>query len=297
MLINHIRSVDVASDTMPFEKHRYQHFRVPFTRGRFPTFSCSFYKASTGFITAFTLIELLVVIAIIAMLIGLILPVLGHVRSTARTSMCAGRMRRLHMMTELYGEDNFEFYPQPFEDQDLYDAMNSTPGGDPEIAARAMWFNALDLYIGKGTGEYRFKEPDSRVYLPDKQDPVWDGLDEERRKSNRTIKMNYHFGVLKGTTLGRSWMFFRHVNVRHPSQTVLYADGRALDILDGPAPQCGHFHATEGTVALRHSDGANVAFTDGHTRFVTQEINNGNTVLGWYTQSTGRQELIWNFLD
>lgn len=55
---------------------------------------------------AFTLIELLVVIAIIALLIGILLPTLGHARETARTVICKQRNRELALATILYANDH-----------------------------------------------------------------------------------------------------------------------------------------------------------------------------------------------
>jgi len=44
----------------------------------------------------FTLVELLVVLAVVGLLIGLLIPVIGHIRDTAGAARCAGNLRTLH---------------------------------------------------------------------------------------------------------------------------------------------------------------------------------------------------------
>jgi len=54
---------------------------------------------------AFTLIELLVVIAVIALLVGLLLPVLGQARSAARSTACLSNLRQTALATLAYTQD------------------------------------------------------------------------------------------------------------------------------------------------------------------------------------------------
>ena len=90
---------------------------------------------------AFTLIELLVVIAVIALLLGLLVPVLTKAREQSRRVACMGNIRQFIIGIQAYASDHGEYLPSGLSDfQEPED--EHTP-----ILSRAMR-NALVNIIG-----------------------------------------------------------------------------------------------------------------------------------------------------
>ncbi|MEM1027202.1 MAG: prepilin-type N-terminal cleavage/methylation domain-containing protein [Planctomycetota bacterium] len=61
--------------------------------------------------SAFTLIELLVVISIIALLIGILLPVLASTRATAQRVTCSSNLRQFGIVMQAYTDDFNDYFP------------------------------------------------------------------------------------------------------------------------------------------------------------------------------------------
>jgi prepilin-type N-terminal cleavage/methylation domain-containing protein len=60
---------------------------------------------------SFTLVELLVVIAIIAMLAAMLMPVLSRAKQRAQGALCLNNGKQLMLATQLYANENNDFYP------------------------------------------------------------------------------------------------------------------------------------------------------------------------------------------
>lgn len=62
------------------------------------------------------MIELLTVIAIIGILAAILIPVVGRVRESARTSVCASNLRQIGLATHAFASDNNDYFPSPLRD-------------------------------------------------------------------------------------------------------------------------------------------------------------------------------------
>ncbi len=89
----------------------------------------------------FTLIELLVVVAVIALLAGLLLPVLARARDKGKAAKCQSNLRQLVMAAMMYDED-YQVYPIGWPPPDGF----SGP-------LFPIWYRQLQPYLGRKTNE------------------------------------------------------------------------------------------------------------------------------------------------
>lgn len=68
--------------------------------------------APAGLARAFTLVELLAVIAVVGILAAIIIPTVGAVRASAKSSACASNLRQIGMAMNLYAHENGGRFPK-----------------------------------------------------------------------------------------------------------------------------------------------------------------------------------------
>src|SRR6266700_6846612 len=106
-----------VSKRLPEEKSNSRNFIMIQTSGRQRRFHRAMASRRRG---GFTLIELLVVIAIIAILAGLLLPVLSRAKGRAQSIACLNNLKQLQLAWIIYYGDNNDVLP-------LNDVTDLTP--------------------------------------------------------------------------------------------------------------------------------------------------------------------------
>jgi prepilin-type N-terminal cleavage/methylation domain-containing protein/prepilin-type processing-associated H-X9-DG protein len=261
----------------------------------------------------FTLIELLVVIAIIAILAGLLLPVLAKAKEKGKRTVCISNLKQWSLAQSLYVDENNQIYPMTKipngtlgaaggynEDNpswtDLFDfEVQSPPQG------RDAWFNALPRYVasdplyayaiqngssGKdyyNNGRNIFKCPTAVI------DPL----------VNINIRVAFQYGMnSKGLDQQPSSVTHLKENmIASPSKFVMFTEGRTLI---GETPFYGNtqketdickpqVYTTDFT--SRHSTGGTITFSDGHAQWYRYDYVVMNA--GAKAADPGRPDIQW----
>lgn len=166
--------------------------------------------------SAFTLIELLVVVSGIALLVGILLPVLGNAREAGRMSVCLSNTRQMAIAVYNYAFD--------------HDSALPTVGfshGSTVHAAQGSWFFLLEAY-SDGKLHYRCPSDDSVHWTTP------DGSGRLRRVSYAT---NY---MLTGFMSSPYDIYNRLDTLSRPSRTVFVGE-LAEESTSGFAT-ADHFH-------------------------------------------------------
>jgi prepilin-type N-terminal cleavage/methylation domain-containing protein/prepilin-type processing-associated H-X9-DG protein len=196
----------------------------------------------------FTLIELLVVIAIIAILAAILFPVFAKAREKARQSSCLSNCKQLAVGVLMYVQDYDEMlFPDPYK----------------------IW-NDIQPYI-KNTQLYRCP---SGYYSGACSSPtcprtiyVWNVLGPVSYAIN-WAQDDATYGEVNGIA---GYQGFIGVGsrglgqIQYPAETILLGDGTCPRFWGAPWLTAFNAHSAS---YVRHNDGANFAFVDGHAKWL-----------------------------
>lgn len=196
----------------------------------------------------FTLVELLVVISIIALLLGVLLPILASARRTSQSVVCMSQLRQVGQATQVYAQDHHQLLPRSTHSYLAH-------GGMP-------WGYALSPYLDHG------------VYTG--PGPQWDSLfnglyrcPADDRREVWSYGKNVWFelsagetGSIEGAATGP--IYPRTSDVPRPTATILYAELASGSMADHIMAHTWYFGGSPEVDKNRHGSTSNNVFVDGH---------------------------------
>jgi general secretion pathway protein G len=212
------------------------------------------------------LIELLTVIAIIGILAAILIPVVGQVRESARTAVCASNLRQITMAKLVYAVDH---------DGRIPSSSQSERGGFRATdwvfwqAGRDIRESAIAPYVGEAMEDSLFICPSHKE--------AWERVAVRNSASHRpgapAVGYPYSYtvnGLLTdegSAEVRRGSIAGRIENVGDPSRMIFLVDEE-----DPNDAWWVGFRGSHDLVTQRHSGKANVSFVDGHVALVDRDF-------------------------
>ncbi len=219
------------------------------------------------FRSAFTLIELLVVIAIIAILAAILFPVFAQAREKARQTSCLSNTKQLATSVLMYAQDYDEVFPMSAYVGPRPAAVTvpvALPAGGPSVITV---YDVLQPYI-KNVDIFTCPSYKPGLDWYSRLGPLWSG-------TFRYVGFVPNFGLFGDSLCGSPSTGMPQLKggytpavslaaTQFPADTVMFFDGTHRNEAGAPTLKLG---AHNFLVDPRHSDGGNVNFSDGHSKW------------------------------
>jgi len=268
-------------------------------------------------ISAFTLIELLVVIAIIAILAGLLLPVLAKAKSKAMKTSCVSNLKQWGLAQNIYAGDNNDSIPRDGMGQNGQYPGNVYLGeqtGDP--TDQHAWFNLLPNLVGEKTLNEYFNLPGGNMRVkmpfPGNAAKIWHCPSAKMTDGeyaalsggggdgffsyvmNIDLKKQY---ISAGNYATYDYPKMPKLRDLKPSSTVLMFDcvfNPVTEVVNGsPAFNSVNPANRFKSIGSRHEQGTVIAFVDGHSQFYKDSYVTNGANFSANTEAI-KYDLIWN---
>jgi prepilin-type N-terminal cleavage/methylation domain-containing protein/prepilin-type processing-associated H-X9-DG protein len=191
---------------------------------------------------AFTLIELLVVIAIISIIAAILFPVFARARENARRASCQSNLKQIGLGIAQYTQDYDEKYlPEQGSDNKTF------------VTILQPYMKSKQVFMCPSAPKTTISSEDNTT----QKDGTWSAFDDEG-----TYGLNSVFASADPENLA---------DVSKPTEAYLAFDCSWYESID--------FGVDKGSIqdAVRHLDGINICYADGHVKW-----QNNSRVFGFY---------------
>jgi prepilin-type processing-associated H-X9-DG protein len=227
----------------------------------------------------FTFSELLIVIPCVILALAVLFPSIQKAKERAKEARCRNNIRNLGMAVMLFIIDHHERYPTAGKcGRDLEDDWTwggniiALPQADPDKCERvrveegALWpfvtgYPRVGRYgDGKALFDKWYASPRTNPYLCPSAGPVG-----EKRGLSYSMNCRLEVRDEKNALTG-----IKITKLKNPSRTVLFVDESDSTLNDGYFDPTGEENKSP-ELHLKHRNGGNVAFCDGHVEWIEKE--------------------------